>query len=86
MSEDIKNLNDDQIEDVTGGIRGKGSHKREYRPYNEPDFPIRCPKCESRNIWYIPGTLGSETNQYWCRDCDAKFEDWDVAGGANGSW
>lgn len=84
MAETKETLTDTQIEEVTGGAHRNAN----WKPYKNPDSPIVCLKCRSRDIWYIPGPwlFGSAANKYWCHDCNAKFYGRDIPAGGSDDW
>lgn len=76
-----KQLTDEETAKVQGGFNN------EWVPYDDPHFPIECPKCRSRNIYYFKGLFGiREFNKYECRDCNYEFDDDEVPGGASSDW
>ncbi len=85
-----KQLNDQEVEQVTGGLYIPPDHRdaSEYERYTDPDYPVRCPKCKSGEIWYLPGIFGiHECENYWCRGCDLRFSyDDQTDFGASCSW
>lgn len=63
MSEELKNnanseLNEDELENVAGGIGGKGKLHTQI---------LFCPKCHSTNV----GKISPRVHR--CRDCDHHF-------------
>lgn len=63
MSEELKNnanneMNDDELENVAGGIGGKGKMHTQI---------LFCPKCHSTNV----GKISPRVHR--CRDCDHHF-------------
>ncbi len=63
MSEELKNnanneMNDDELENVAGGIGGKGKLHTQI---------LFCPKCHSTNV----GKISPRVHR--CRDCDHHF-------------
>lgn len=63
MTEELKNnanneMNDDELENVAGGIGGKGKLHTQI---------LFCPKCHSTNV----GKISPRVHR--CRDCDHHF-------------
>lgn len=63
MTEELKNnanneMNDDELENVAGGIGGKGKLHTQI---------LYCPKCHSTNV----GKISPRVHR--CRDCDHHF-------------
>lgn len=63
MTEELKNnanneMNDDELENVAGGIGGKGKLHTQI---------LLCPKCHSTNV----GKISPRVHR--CRDCDHHF-------------
>ncbi len=75
MTDTKKPLQDEEVAQVNGGIWDIGLPEDDaYEPYTNENFPVSCPKCNSRNIWYRPGLFGIEDlERYWCKDCDNLF-------------
>lgn len=75
MADNKKSLENSEMDKVNGGYVDGSRIKTEYEPYDKPSYPVHCPKCNSKNIWYISSLFDiSELEQYWCRDCDNKFD------------
>ncbi len=89
MTDSKQTLQDGQMAEVSGGVwDGTSEKENEYKPHTDPDYPVSCPKCNSGNIWYLPGVFGiHEGEHYWCKGCGLKFTyGQQTSFGASASW
>ena len=90
MASEKKPLQNDEMGEVSSGACYYDIKYMDdrYEPYTDTVISVSCPKCNSHNIWYIPGMLGiRELERYWCHDCSWTFDyiEMDYYG-SNGDW
>ncbi len=89
MCGEKKVLKNDDMAGVNAGDGGFVDTGNGFVPYDRQEhFPIKCPKCGSRDLYWDQGLFGiDELNVYWCNTCNHEFGyDELPCGGASDSW
>ena len=90
MEDEKKQLEpDERLEKVTAGWDDEEDDD-DFEPYNDPRYPISCPRCKGKRLEYHTNLLSrifTELEYFHCLNCGHYFRRYELdGGGSSGEW